>query len=117
MHTQYHYKYIATAEPASQVCSPIEDTENVDILHVQCLIDSLPADLTDEQRDQATHFIRSYSGLFSKSAKDLCCNGVLPHRINTADHPPIRQPLRRQPYAHIAEIIKNVQEMLSAGVI
>jgi hypothetical protein len=42
---------------------------------------------------------------------------MLPHRINTGDYPPVRQPLRRQPYAHQAEIERNIQEMLAAKVI
>ena len=42
---------------------------------------------------------------------------MLPHRINTVDSAPIRQQLRRQPYAHLDEIEKSVQEMLDAKVI
>jgi hypothetical protein len=84
---------------------------------VQELIDSLPAELQPQHRMQASEFIKSYAHVFSKSATDLGCNNFLPHRINTADHSPIKQPLRRYPYAHTAEIERNVQELLTAGVI
>jgi transposase InsO family protein/predicted aspartyl protease len=85
--------------------------------HVKGLIDELPEELTADQRCQAAEFIRSYAHIFSRNATDLGRNSMLPHRINTGDHPPIRQPLRRQPYAHQAEIERNVQEMLAAKVI
>lgn len=42
---------------------------------------------------------------------------MLPHRIDTGKNAPIRQQLRRQPYAHLDEIEKSVQEMLETKVI
>jgi predicted aspartyl protease len=85
--------------------------------HVEELVSTLPAELTADQRTRAADLIKSYAQVFSKSATDLGRNSMLPHRINTANHPPVRQPLRRQPYAHQAEIERNVQEMLAAKVI
>jgi transposase InsO family protein len=85
--------------------------------HVQYLIDALPAELTAEQKHAATKFIEGYSHAFSKTATDLGRNRMVPHRIDTGSHPPVRQPLRRQPYAHLPEIEKNVNELLKAKVI
>ena len=85
--------------------------------HVQCLMDALPDELSSDQQRRATEFIRSYAHIFSRSETDLGRNGMLPHRINTGNHLPIRQPLRRQPYAHQAEIERNIQAMLAAKVI
>jgi hypothetical protein len=76
--------------------------------HVNCLIDELPEELTADQRRQAAEFIQSYARIFSRNATDSGRNRMLPHRKNTGDHPPIRQPLRRQPYAHQAEIERSV---------
>jgi hypothetical protein len=87
------------------------------VQHVQVLIDALPSVLSDEQRQEASRFIRSYAHVFSKSAIDLGRNGMLPHRINTGDHLPVRQPLRRQPHAYQEEIERNVLELLAAKVI
>ena len=95
----------------NEVCSS-NDQE-----HVECLIDALPSELTPEQRLRAEDFIKSYAYVFSKSASDLGRNRTLPHRINTGVNPPVKEPLRRHPYAHLAEIEHNVQEMLSAKVI
>jgi hypothetical protein len=111
-------KYLAAAEPADMEVkgsTTIEPPE--DFSHVQCLIDTLPSELSESQREQAAQFIRAHASVFSKSSTDLGRNSQLPHRINTGDHPPVRQPLRRQPYAHLAEIERNVQEMLAAKVI
>jgi hypothetical protein len=44
-------------------------------------------------------------------------NNLQPHRIDTGDHPPIKQAMRRQPYAHIEEIERNIQELLAADII
>ncbi|HSN23183.1 MAG TPA: reverse transcriptase family protein, partial [Methylomicrobium sp.] len=85
--------------------------------HVQCLIDELPSSLTDDEKRKAANFIRRYAHAFSKSATDLGRNSMHPHRIDTGDHAPIKQQLRRQPYAHLPEIERNVQELLDAGVI
>jgi len=37
----------------------------MDVGHVQCLIDRLPTDLTVEQREQAIQFIFGNAGVFS----------------------------------------------------
>jgi len=39
------------------------------------------------------------------------------HRIDTGDHRPIRQPLRRQPFQHLEVIDKQVEDMKTAGII
>jgi hypothetical protein len=85
--------------------------------HVQCLIDALPSELSPEERKQAEELIKSYAHVFSKSATDFSRNRILPHHINTGTNPPVKEPLRRHPYAHLAEIVRNVQEMLAAKVI
>jgi hypothetical protein len=92
-----------------------EPTE--DYSHVQCLIDTLPSELSESQREQAAQFIRAHASVFSRSLSDMERNSQLPHRINTGDYPPVRQTLRRHPYAHLAEIERNVQELLEAKVI
>lgn len=85
--------------------------------HVQELIDSLPAHLDNDQKKTAADFIRKYANVFSRSVTDLGRNAWLPHRIDTGDHPPIRQQLRRQPYAHQVIIDKATKEMREAKVI
>ena len=109
---------LTEAEPISFYDSEAkgENTES-DYQHVEGLIESIPTELTDNQRRCATQFIQSYAHIFSSSSTDLGRNGVLPHRIDTGDCKPIKQTLRQQPYAHNAEIERNVQELLAAKVI
>jgi predicted aspartyl protease len=85
--------------------------------HIQCLLDALPDELTAVERQAAVTFIQSYAHVFSKSKTDLERNRQVLHCINTGDHPPVRQQLSRQPYAHEAEIERNVQQLLAAKVI
>ena len=113
---------LTTAEAIGKVGSTKEPTTDREATnnsdeHVQCLLETLPDNLTEEQHQQAINFIRRYAAVFSKSATDLGRNRTIPHRINTGSHPPVRQPLRRQPYAHQAEIERNVQELLAAKAI
>ena len=94
-----------------------QESDSDDTKHIQCLIEDLPDSLTAEQKDRSVQFLRQHASVFSKSASHLGRNRMLPHRIDTGNHPPVRQPLRRHPYVHLAEIERNVQEMLQAGVI
>lgn len=81
------------------------------------LIDTLSDSLTVEERQKAQHLVRQYAHVISKSAIDLGRSRLQPHRIDIGNYSSIKQPIRRQPYAHLAEIESNVQEMLDAKVI
>jgi hypothetical protein len=111
-------KLLGTAETVGNVSFKTSESSSTSgVEHVQCLVDDPPDGLSAEQKEKATQFIRAHADVFSKSATDLGRNAFLPHRINTGDHSPMKQPLRRQPYAHLAETEKNVQEMLAAKII
>jgi hypothetical protein len=108
----------AEAVEGQNVVEPIDNQNEEDVYeHVQCLIDDLPSCLTAEERSRAYEFIRWYTHVFSKSATPLGRNGTKPHRINTGDHLPIKQPMRCQPYARLSEIEQNVQKPLAVKVI
>ena len=70
--------------------------------HIQCLIDGLPDDLTDEQRAHAKAFIQSRSNVFSRSEYDIGRTRIIPHRIDTGDNAPHFEQLRRHPTKAIA---------------
>jgi hypothetical protein len=77
----------------------------------------LPSSLETKERLKAIVLIRRYAHNFSKSATELGRNNLQPHRIDTGDHPLIKQAMRRQPYAYIEEIERNVQELLATDII
>lgn len=107
---------LATAESADSRTGEVEKTFS-DFAHMQCLIDKLPDELTEKQREQAGYCIKSYAHIVSRLTTDLGCNHVMPHRMNTRNYKPVKESLRRQPYAYLPEIERNVQEMLVIKII
>jgi len=85
--------------------------------HVQEIIDSMPAHLDNDQKKAAADFIRKYADVFSRSVTDLGRNAWIPHIIETGDHPPIRQQLRRQSYVYQLIVDEATKEMREAKVI
>jgi len=81
----------------------------------ECLIDRLPADLTEEQRVHAEEFIRSRSQLFSKPEFDIGRTDVLHHRIDTGDNVPHFERLQRHPTWPMID--DHVEEMLQHDMI
>ena len=71
----------ATAVPDKPVADDSHD-------HIQCLLDGLPDDLTDEQRARATAFIKRRSNVFSRLEYDIGRTRIIPHRIDTGDNAP-----------------------------
>jgi len=62
---------------------------------VEKLISGLPAQLTDEQRERTDSLIRKHGPIFSRHKYDIGRTPLVEHHIDTGDHRPIRQPLRR----------------------
>ena len=55
--------------------------------------------LTTEEQQQLTDLITSYADIFALDSSELGTTEAVYHSINTGDHPPIRQPLWRTPFA------------------
>ena len=85
--------------------------------HMQCLIDTLPPDLTDVQRDEVERFLALNADVFSRSEFDLGCTSLLQHSIETRGKGPVRQGLRRHPMAYLPKIDEYVENMLENGII
>ena len=85
--------------------------------HIQSMIDNFPPKLNEEQRQQATEFVLKNADLFSKSEFDLRHTDLLEHTIDTGNHRPFRQPLRRHPVAHLEVIDDRVYAMLKNDLI
>ena len=109
----------------SPVCT-LEDTDDsvdIPINNVssepasQLLVDALPSELSDQQRQSATALIRSYEDVFSQGEYDIGRTHLVEHGIDTGDHRPIRQPLRRHPITHLEVIYQQVEEMRKSGII
>ena len=94
----------------------VSDT-NIIAGHIQPVIDALPAEMEAEQRRRAEAFIQVNSELFSKSEYDIGRTNLVPHVIDTGSHRPIKQPLRRHPFAHLEVIDQTVADMLRHDII
>ena len=74
---------------------------------IKSTLEKLPEDLTSEQRQQ----VIDYQDVFSKGTFDMGRTTLVEHSIDTEQHRPIRQALRRHPRAHLDEIDRQVDEL------
>ena len=73
--------------------------------------------LTQTQRQQIIRLLSSYADTFALNPSELGTTQLVTHSIDTGEHWPIRQPVRRTPFALRGKIEEMVQEMLQQGVI
>ena len=58
-----------------------------------------------------------HSDIFALNATELGKTELMSHHIDTGDHPPICQPLRRTPFSLRKKINEIVTEILDMGII
>jgi hypothetical protein len=94
------------------VVSPIQ-TENIDFLH-DIGIELNQSDLKRHEREQLEKLLFSYSDVFSKNKRDLgtCKLGTKHHVHLKPDTVPVKQPLRRIPFAYQEEVKNDLKNML-----
>jgi len=85
--------------------------------HVIPIIDSLPDELSDEQRRLAIGLIKRNADVFSRHDMDLGRTNLVECTIDTGINRPVAQPLRRHARAHLDVIDNSVDKMLEAGII
>ena len=59
--------------------------------------------------------LNRYSAVFSRGEYDLGWTDLVTHRIDMADHRPIRQQLRRYPPAHLEAIDEHFEQHADSG--
>ena len=79
---------------------------------ITALLDKLPDEVTEGQRSVVQNLLQSYDDVFSRGAFDMGRTSLVEHAIDTGDHRPIRQGLRRHPIAHLDVIDKQLDELL-----
>ena len=95
-------------------CETSNDTSNETMTK---LIENLPCELTVEQKMAASSLLEHYADIFSRNEYDIGRTPLVEHHIDTTNHRPIRQPLRRHPVAHQEVIDNHVAEMQRNGII
>ena len=84
---------------------------------IKSTLKDLPSDITDDQRQQVIELIRDYDSLFSRGILDMGRTTLVEQTIDTGQNRPIRQSLRRHPWAHLDEIDRQVEELQQAGFV
>jgi len=70
-----------------------------------------------EQRGQAESLIRKHGYIFSRHEYDIGRTLWVKHTIDTGNHRPIRQPLRRHPFEYLEMIDRQVEEMTRNSIV
>ncbi|GBN26385.1 Retrovirus-related Pol polyprotein from transposon 297 [Araneus ventricosus] len=105
---------VATCEPVVDIVArPQEFSES---LHLSSILENLEG-LNEEQRTAVKELLEEFQNLFSASDSDVSRCNMTQHRINTGNHPPIKQYPRRLPLAKKEEAERLVKEMVDNGII
>ncbi|GBN12015.1 hypothetical protein AVEN_216751-1 [Araneus ventricosus] len=105
---------IATCEPVVDIVArPQEFSES---LRLPSILENLEG-LNEEQRTAVKELLQEFQNLFSASHSDVGRCNMTQNRINTGNHPPIKQYPRRLPLAKKEEAERLVKEMVDNGII
>jgi len=105
---------VPTETPASVRLKNLtnEEKETIDKL-----ITKLPEDMTNKQRKRVKALLFHYQSIILTRENDIGWTNLVEHRIDTGEHQPIRQALRRHPFRHLDWIDNEVNEMVRHGIV
>jgi len=72
----------------------------------------LPGEMTETEVDHVRELLWKFRQILSLNDFDIGYTDAVSHRIDTGDHRPIREALRRHPQAYTEQIDANVDKML-----
>lgn len=67
-------------------------------IYLKNILEKLPNELTQEQRQKLESLLLEYQSSFSASSTDKGLTDLVEHKINTGHAPPIKQPPRKTPF-------------------
>ncbi|GBL72224.1 Retrovirus-related Pol polyprotein from transposon 412 [Araneus ventricosus] len=105
---------IATCEPVVDIVARPQEFSGAQ--HLQSTLENLQI-LNEEQRIAVRKLLNEFQDLFSICDTDVGRCNMTQHRINTGDHPPIKQYPRRLPLARKEEAEHLVKEMVDNGIV
>ena len=101
---------ISTASDCTESISPTEGStgtrQKADLTHV-----------SEYQRQKLEELLEQNGDLFAKSDCDLGTTDLVKVKIDTGDHPPIKQNPYRLPFSQRKVVEEQIDEMLKAGII
>jgi len=92
-------------------------SEGTDGSHVDCLLNQLGDNLSQQQKETVGQFVHKNADVFRASEFDLGCTGLLEHSIELNSNKPVRQALRRHPVAYLPLIDDYVDSMVENGIV
>jgi len=84
---------------------------------VSKMLQSLPPELNEEQREAMADLLYKYDDVFSKGEFYVGRTHLITHHIDTGQNRPVRQPLRRHPNAYLQPIDEYVEQLLENDII
>ncbi|GBM95331.1 Retrovirus-related Pol polyprotein from transposon 297 [Araneus ventricosus] len=105
---------IATCEPVVDIVD--RSQEFSELLRLPSTLKNLER-LNEEKRTAVKELLQEFQNLFSAGDSDVGSSNMTEHRINTGNHPPIKQYPRRLPLAKKDEAERLVKEMGGNGII
>ncbi|VDI75819.1 Hypothetical predicted protein, partial [Mytilus galloprovincialis] len=85
--------------------------------HSKDLFDKSKTDLDTDGQKQLASLLSDFGDVFAANEFDLGNFSLIEHHIDTGDHPPIKQRMRRTPVGFAQEEEAHLKRMLEAGVI
>ena len=108
-------------EVAALLPSPEDgEAETSDQDRMKMLTSQLNPDLehlTETEQQSLKQLLADYADVFALNPSELGTTSLVTHTIDTGDHSPVRQPVRRMPFALRKQVDQMVQEMIQDGVI
>ncbi|GBM78131.1 Retrovirus-related Pol polyprotein from transposon 297 [Araneus ventricosus] len=105
---------IATCEPVVDIVARPQEFSEAQ--HLSSILESLEM-LNEKQRREVRKLLKEFQNLFSTCDADVGHCNMTQHRINTGDHPPIKQYPRRLPLSRKEEADHLVKDMVDNGII
>ena len=100
---------------------PTTDIENLPASsRVQSLLELLHLEssvLSIQELKCLQDFLIQHEDVFALDSSELGSTDIVTHSIDTGDQPPIRQPVRRTPFALRSKVDEMVKEMMEQGVV
>ncbi|GBO39194.1 hypothetical protein AVEN_80367-1 [Araneus ventricosus] len=105
---------ISTCEPVVDILARPQEFSGAQ--HLPSTLENFQI-LNEEERTAVRKLLNEFQNLFSTCDSDVGRCNTTQHRINTGDHPPIKQYPRRLPLARKEEADNLVKEMVDNGII
>ena len=85
--------------------------------HIACMFESLPAELNDDERECVISLLKRNADLLARNSYDIGRTTLIEAEINTANHAPIFEPMRRHAKSHLGLIDEAVENLQAAGLV